>query len=146
MTKRKRSLDFKQMLQDSWGEWEWRNHLVNHSMATPGLTKCCLNQKYSVQFFEKFTAWGIVEHLIIRRHDTKAIHSWYDLQRIKNELVGSDRTAVEVYPSESQLVDDENLYHLWVLPSGFELPFGLHGVLKEAIAQPGNGKGIGGEG
>lgn len=131
MSKRSRNLDFKQMVKDSWGEWEWRNHLVDHPAATPGLTKCCLNQKYSVQFFEKLTTWGIVEHLIIRRHDTKAIHSWYDLQRIKNELCGGDRTAIEVYPPESQLIDDANLYHLWVLPSGADLPFGLHGILAE---------------
>ena len=40
----------------------------------------------------------------------------------------ADRVAVEVYPPESQLVDDADLYHLWVLPAGFELPFGLHGA------------------
>lgn len=125
MTKRNRTLDFKQMVKDSWSEWEWRNHLVGHELAVPGMTKCCLNNKYSVQFFECITCWGVVEHLIIRRHDTKPIHSWYVLQRIKNELVGSDRTAVEVYPAELNLVDDANLYHLWVLPDGFQLPFGL---------------------
>jgi len=125
MTKRNRNLDFKQMLGDSWSDWEWRNHLVGHELAPPGMTKCCLNNKYSVQFFDKLTSWGVIEHLIIRRHDTKAIHSWYDLQRIKNELVGSDRTAVEIYPADAQLVDDANLYHLWVLPKGVELPFGL---------------------
>lgn len=125
MTKRSRTLDFKQMVKDSWSEWEQRNYLVGHELAPHGMTKCCLNNKYSVQFFNYITDWGIVEHLIIRRHDTKPIHSWYDLQRIKNELVGSDRTAVEVYPAESNLVDDANLYHLWVLPEGFKLPFGL---------------------
>lgn len=25
----------------------------------------------------------------------------------------------------ADLVDDANIYHLWVLPEGFELPFGL---------------------
>lgn len=27
---------------------------------------------------------------------------------------------------KSNLVDQANVYHLWVLPAGFQLPFGLH--------------------
>lgn len=126
MTKRSRSLDFKQMVQDTWTPWEWRNHLVGHPKAPCGMTKCCLNNKFSVQFFLHKTEWGNIDHLIIRRHDTKPIRSWYDMQRIKNELVGSDRTAVEVFPADKNLVDEANLYHLWVLPKDFDLPFGLH--------------------
>lgn len=125
MSKRSRNLDFKQMLTDAWTPWEWRNELVTHKMAPPGLLKCCRNNKYSVQFFARVTDWGIIEHLTIRRHDDKPIHSWPDLQRIKNELVGEERVAIEIYPPESELVDNANLYHLWALPTGFKLPFGL---------------------
>jgi hypothetical protein len=48
------------------------------------------------------------------------------MQRIKNELAGPERVAVEVYPPVSQLVDHANMYHLWVFEAGFALPFGLH--------------------
>ncbi len=63
---------------------------------------------------------------MVRRHDEKPIRSWTDMQRVKNELMGPDRIAVEVYPKESQRVDVANIYHLWVLPDGMKLPFGLH--------------------
>jgi hypothetical protein len=66
-------------------------------------------------------------HIVIRRHDGAPVHSWTDFQRIKNELYGKERQAIEVYPPESELVDARNLYHLWVLPEGVTLPFTLAG-------------------
>jgi hypothetical protein len=61
----------------------------------------------------------------LHRRDRKPIHDWRHFQAIKNEIAGPDRTAVEVYPAEANLVDTSNEYHLWVLPAGFELPFGF---------------------
>lgn len=122
--KMRRGMDFKQMAAEAWSDWEWRNYVVGHPLAVPGLKKACLNNKYSVQFFEQYTGWGTIEHLIIRRHDSKPVRSWADMQRIKNELVGSDRTAVELFPAEKDLADEGNLYHLWVLPLSVKLPFG----------------------
>lgn len=126
----RRSLDFKQMATDAWTPWEWRNYLVGHELAPKGLRKCCLNNKYSVQFFDQQTGWGLIEHLMVRRHDSKPVRSWADLQRIKNELVGANRTAIEVFPAENNLVDQANIYHLWILPADVELPFGLHSANK----------------
>jgi hypothetical protein len=57
-------------------------------------------------------------HLSIRHNERKAIRDWRHFQRIKNELAGSEREAVEIFPPESQLVDTSNQYHLWVLPEG----------------------------
>ncbi len=53
-------------------------------------------------------------HLSIKRIDKKSIHDWRDLQLIKNELIGEEYFAVEVYPSEADLHDSVNQYHLWV--------------------------------
>lgn len=83
------------------------------------------NNHHSVQVSDVETAWGTVRHLWIRRHDAKPINEWSTLQRIKNELAGPERTAVEVFPAVSQLVDSANMYHLWVLPEGMQLPFTL---------------------
>ena len=80
---------------------------------------------YSVQVYERDTAWGTVLHLSIRRHDGKTDVPWSHKQRIKDQLVGRHRTAIEVFPAAAELTDDANLYHLWVLPEGFELPFAL---------------------
>lgn len=64
--------------------------------------------------------------LSIKRRDKKAIHDWRDLQRIKNELVGEENEAIELYPAESRLVDTANQYWLWVLKDSKErFPFGF---------------------
>ena len=57
-------------------------------------------------------------HLSIRHQERKAIRDWRHFQRIKNELAGPEREAVEIFPPESQLVDTANQYHLCVLPEG----------------------------
>ena len=65
-------------------------------------------------------------HLSIKRLDVEAIHDWRELQRIKNELVGPEFEAIELYPAESRLLDTANQYHLWVaITPGFKFPFGV---------------------
>jgi hypothetical protein len=54
-------------------------------------------------------------HLSIHRHDRAPARDWRHFQRIKNEIVGPEFEAVEVYPSEARLVDTSNQYHLWVI-------------------------------
>jgi hypothetical protein len=64
--------------------------------------------------------------LSIHRRDRKPLRDWRHFQAIKNEVAGSDRVALEIYPSEANLVDTSNEYHLWVLPVGMEdLGFGF---------------------
>ena len=116
----------KKAMREPWSRWEWRSRAADHSEAPQGLIKACLNNVYSVQFFAHSTDWGVIEHLMVRRHDAKPVRSWSGLQRVKSELAGTERVEIEVYPAESQLVDQANIYHLYVLPQGFELPFGLH--------------------
>ena len=53
-------------------------------------------------------------HLAIRRHDEGTCIEWSDLQRIKNEIVGPEYEAIELFPAESRLVNAGNEYHLWV--------------------------------
>lgn len=108
-----------------WGEWEDRSHMVD---LFPGLHKpfkAVLNRVYSAQFFTTHTAWGDVIRMSVRRHDASPIRRWSDLQRIKAENGYGDRTGVEVYPADSELVDVANMYHIWILPAGFNLPFTL---------------------
>jgi hypothetical protein len=67
---------------------------------------------------------GVV-HISIRNSARSAVRDWRDFQRIKNEVVGPEREALEVYPRESRLIDTSNQYHLWVLPVGEDIPFGF---------------------
>ena len=57
-------------------------------------------------------------HLSIRHNERKAVRDWRHFQRIKNELAGAEREAVEIFPPESQLVDTSNQYHLWIQTQG----------------------------
>jgi len=65
-------------------------------------------------------------HLDICPRDGKNAKNWRELQQIKNELVGPEHEAVELFPAESRLVDTANQYHLWVhVSSQFRFPFGF---------------------
>ncbi len=66
-------------------------------------------------------------HLSIKRLDRAPIRNWRHFQQIKNEVVGEDREAVEIYPAEDRLVDNANQYHLWVLPADLVVPLGFDG-------------------
>ena len=48
------------------------------------------------------------------------------MQRIKNELCGTETEAVEIYPAESRLADTANQYHLWCVEPGVHFPFGFN--------------------
>ena len=65
-------------------------------------------------------------HLNIRRVDGgPVLRDWRHFQRIKNELIGEECEAVELYPAESRLVDTSNKYHLiGVADPTFRFPFG----------------------
>lgn len=81
---------------------------------------------------------GLV-HLSIHRRDRAPARDWRDFQRIKNDVCGPEREAIELYPAESRLVDQANEYHLWVAPEGERLPVGvdvgrLVGTPEEAAA------------
>jgi hypothetical protein len=82
---------------------------------------------------------GEMRYLSIKRHDKEAVKDWRDFQDIKNQLCGEDSEAVELFPSESRLVDTANQYHLWVFPKGYILPFGM--IARAVIEDELNGKG-----
>jgi len=71
------------------------------------------------------TLFGDVAHLSIKTHDKQARHDWRDMQRIKNELCGSECEAIEIFPAESRVVDTANQYHLYVFQT-FKIPLGFN--------------------
>ena len=56
--------------------------------------------------------------LAIKRCDKESIRSWRVLQDIKNSIAGEDAVAIEIYPSEAEVTDTANMYHLWVFRAG----------------------------
>lgn len=93
--------------------------------------ECWVNNIYTVKVYypdnsaacqfpnNKFTLLSFRNHANSHR-----AHDWRDMQRIKNEICGYERTAVEIYPPMSNLVDTCNQFHLWVYPEDYELDFG----------------------
>lgn len=73
-------------------------------------------------------------HLDIARHDGGVCKNWRHFQQIKNELIGPEHEAIELFPAESRLVDAGNEYHLWVHATPkfrFPLGFPARFVLEE---------------
>lgn len=81
------------------------------------------------------TAWGPVEHVTIERINGGGDIPWAVKQEIKDELFGFKSTAIEVFPAKKNLVDVCDVYHLWVLPPDFKLPFGIH-TIREPHGEP----------
>jgi hypothetical protein len=83
-----------------------------------------LNDTYQVQRRELDNDWV---HLNIRRRDGGPImRDWRHFQMIKNELVGDECEAIELYPAESRLVDTTNKYHLYACKDPtFRFPVGF---------------------
>jgi len=88
-----------------------------------------LNEKYVVSVFKNephgfgddVTVW----HLSIRRQDREPCEDWRDFQQIKNEICGTEREGLELYPAESRVMDAANQYHIWVIMNeGFLIPVG----------------------
>jgi hypothetical protein len=75
------------------------------------------------------TPVGFLVELSITRRDKAPIHDWRDLQRVKNDIMGPEVEAVELYPAESRLVDTANQYALFCLPKGRRFPFGFRARL-----------------
>jgi hypothetical protein len=85
-----------------------------------------INNLYQVQVrrFEETKS----AHINIRRRDGKAIfRDWRHFQWIKNQLIGEECEAVELYPAESRMVDASNKYHLWCSTDpAFRFPLGMN--------------------
>jgi hypothetical protein len=77
-------------------------------------------------------------HLSIKRIDKKPLRDWRHFQQIKNELVGRECEAVELYPAESRVVDTANQYHLWAIDDpAFRFPCGFSTGLKRSESSGG---------
>lgn len=88
-----------------------------------------VNRDYQVTIFDEpgpGNGWPEMWHLSFKRRDREPFHDWRIAQRIKNSIVGKQNEGVELYPSESRLVDTANQYHLFVIKDPEVLfPFGF---------------------
>jgi hypothetical protein len=73
---------------------------------------------------------GAIMHLVVERLDKKPVRQWEDLQRIKNEVVGPEIEACELFPAEGRKLESDKV-HLWCLPPNQSFPFGFIDRLSE---------------
>lgn len=100
-----------------------------------GIDRILKNSRYQVMIrYERFPEpFGRGAWLSIKRLDQGVIRDWRDLQRIKNECLGREWEAVEIFPAESRMVDAANQFHLWAFET-YRLPFGF---TERLVRQPG---------
>jgi hypothetical protein len=84
-----------------------------------------------------------VVQLSIRRLDRQAARDWRHFQQIKNDLVGPECEAIELYPAESRLVDTATQFHLWCVndpywrfPLGYDSGRVVSGEAGGAVQRP----------
>lgn len=82
-------------------------------------------ETYSAQVLTAVAPWGWSHHLKVWRRDGGEGISWDVLQRIKNDGLGDEVLAVELYPPHDLVVNEVPMRHLWSVPEDL-LGIGLH--------------------
>lgn len=111
-----------------WPPWVWHDldNLGRNAGWASEARRAAENGVFAVMVRETSAgAWGDVTHAWVRTASQATDLTWAEKQRIKDELFGRERVAIEVFPPRSEMVDAANLFHLWVFPKGFVLPFSL---------------------
>jgi len=81
-------------------------------------------EDHEAQVTERTTPYGPMRRLSVWRRDGKEGISWDTLQEIKNDLLGPEIEAVEVYPAQVRVVNEAAMRHLWEWPAGMR-PLGI---------------------
>ncbi|EEX09596.1 conserved hypothetical protein [Ruegeria lacuscaerulensis ITI-1157] len=118
---RKRLLERERRLRRSgeWGEWE---RLENPHRFQPGWLGDVDHVRKNRVFAVLVRDAGTAIHLAVSSLSGDR-PTWHEMQRIKDDLAGPAATAVEVYPPHDEIVDEAEMFHLWVLFG--PLPFSL---------------------
>lgn len=106
-----------------WGHWETMP--VFPGSAGNGGWASHVTQRYRNRVFavlQRNAEAGVIHLAISSLSGIRP--TWWEMQRIKDELAGEDTTGIEVYPPKADVVDGADMFHLWVLRG--KLPFGLH--------------------
>ena len=99
----------KKFLRTVFNQEVWQNSVYTATVNRK------MNEKFGAEMAE----------IAITRRDKDAVHDWRHFQQIKNDLVGEDCEAIEIYPNEKRLMDTANTYWLYAFPKEYILPFGF---------------------
>lgn len=90
------------------------------SDAPKWMTRAFKNNWYTVMINDNCpTDKGTAIRAMVQNHTNTPIRNhWAEMQNVKNKIFGEDTVAVEYYPAENELLDDFNIYWMWVFPAG----------------------------
>lgn len=119
VSKRQRRLAAQKLYKQVEGDFE-QCDLSRVSFLPKGMTRAYRNNRYTVMVFDNSpVTTGAAIRIMIQKHDdTPILNHWSELFRIKNEIFGLETVAIEYYPAKSDLIDDHNIYWLWIYPPG----------------------------
>ena len=102
------------------GRGQWVEINLSEIDHPKWMTRCYRNNYYTVMIQDDTpTTHGAAIKAMVQSHDDLPINRhWAEMQRIKNELFGAEKTGIEYYPPESRLEDIHNIYWLWIFPDG----------------------------
>lgn len=122
ISKRQRRIAAKEEFKQPVSEFVELN-LSESPFVPNGMTRAFRNNRYTVMIYEKArVSTGYAIRAMIQRHDDKPIpNHWSEMQKIKNKVFGEEIMAIEYYPAQSELVDQHNIYWLWLFEKG-EIP------------------------
>jgi hypothetical protein len=119
ISKRQRRLEAQRLLKQPETKFE-QIDLSDFSFVPEGMTQAFRNNRYTVMIYANArTTHGRVTQVLIQNHlDEPIKNHWSEIQRIKNELFGKEATAIEYFPAESELIDQHNIYWIFIFPDG----------------------------
>ena len=103
----------KNSLKKKLRDWEWRRYNVPEALAQNYPTASKLFAVWKCRKYAVLVRRFPDETMLLTIADPTCRHNWHDMQRIKNDVLGPNWAAVEVYPPQHLVVDEANFYHLW---------------------------------
>lgn len=85
-----------------------------------GMEQAYRNNKFTVMVYPKTnTTAGPAIRILIQSHTDEPIpNHWAEIQSIKNQIFGEEVTAIEYFPKQSELIDQHNIYWIFIYPDG----------------------------
>lgn len=106
------------MLKKPWNSFE-KQSMSDMPYIPTGMTRAYKNNHYIVMVYDDVpTSHGPAIRAMIQRVDDRPVRDWEIFQQIKNEIFGYDVTAIEYYPPEHKVLNEFNIYWLWMFPEG----------------------------
>lgn len=96
-------------------------NLLEATSVPSWMTRAYKNNRYVVMIDDCAFMKGGTRAIkaLIQKHDGLPItNHWREMQNIKNEVFGKEVMAIEYYPKESELIDEANIYWLFIFEDG----------------------------